>query len=432
MNLLIKNGLVLTVNSKNEVLKNSNIAITDDFITAFGDVPENFDADKIIDATDHFVLPGLVNTHTHIPMTLFRNYADDLSFWDWLMKKIKPEEDYLSSEHVFWGAKLGVLELIKSGVTCFSDMYFFMNEVAKVSDESGIRACISGILLDVEGLGNEFMKDAIDFIDNWHGKAEGRIKTIFGPHSIYLCGPEYLQETAEEAVKRNSIIHIHLSETRKEIEESVAKFGKTPVKHLADLGIFECKTAAAHCIHVPKEDIEILQNYKVNVLNNPTSNLKLGNGFAPINEFLERGLNVALGTDGPASNNNVNLFEEMHIASIVNKGINEDAELLTAETVLRMATINGAKALGLDNQIGSIEIGKKADLILLDHRKPQYYPRHNPVSSLVYSAQAADIRTVMVNGRILMEDYEVKTIDLEETILNVEKMASDLIKRTQN
>ena len=209
MNLLVKNGLIITVNSRNEVIKNSNIAITDGLIKAIGQTPIDFDADKIIDASDHFILPGLVNTHTHIPMTLFRNYADDLSFWAWLMKKIKPAEDYLSPEHVFWGAKLGILELIQSGVTCFSDMYFFMNEVAKVSDESGIRACISGILLDVEGLGNEYMKDAIDFIDNWNGKAEGRIKTFFGPHSIYLCGPEYLQETAMGAIKRNSIIHIH-------------------------------------------------------------------------------------------------------------------------------------------------------------------------------------------------------------------------------
>jgi 5-methylthioadenosine/S-adenosylhomocysteine deaminase len=362
-------------------------------------------------------------------MSLFRNYADDLPFWPWLLEKIKPAEDHLSAEHVYWGAKLGVLELIQSGVTCFSDMYFYMNEVATVVKESGIRACLSGVLLEVDDLGPTFMKAAVDFHDSWHGKADGRINAFFGPHSMYLCGPEYLRETTEEALKRKSVIHIHLAESRQEVADCLEKYGKSPVQHLAELGMFACRTAAAHCVHVSADDIKLLKQHKVSVLNNPTSNMKLANGFAPIDALLKKGVNVALGTDGSASNNNVNMFEEMHLAALVNKAVTEDAESVPAQQVLRMATINGAKALGLENEIGSLEVGKRADLILLDANKPHYFPRHNPVSSIAYSAQAADVSTVLVNGQVLLENYQLKTIDLQETMQEAERMAFDLVRR---
>jgi 5-methylthioadenosine/S-adenosylhomocysteine deaminase len=429
LKLLIKNALILTVNQNNEVLENADIAVADGRLLAVGKVPENFLPDKVINATDQIALPGLVNTHTHIPMSLFRNYADDLPFWPWLLEKIKPAEDHLSAEHVYWGAKLGVLELIQSGVTCFSDMYFYMDEVAKVVKESGIRACLSGVLLEVGDLGPTFMKAAVDFHDSWDGKAEGRIKAFFGPHSMYLCGPEYLRETTEEALKRKTAIHIHLAESRQEVADCLEKYGKSPVQHLADLGMFACRTVAAHCVHVSADDIDLLAKHKVSVVNNPTSNMKLANGFAPIDAIMKKGINVALGTDGSASNNNVNLFEEMHLAALVNKAVTEDAESVPATEVLRMATINGAKALGLENEIGSLEIGKRADLILLDTNKPHYFPRHNPVSSLAYSAQAADVKTVMVNGQVLLENYQFKTIDVEETMREAERMAFDLVRR---
>jgi 5-methylthioadenosine/S-adenosylhomocysteine deaminase len=429
LKLLIKNALILTVNQNNEVLENADIAVADGRLLAVGKVPENFLPDKVINATDQIALPGLVNTHTHIPMSLFRNYADDLPFWPWLLEKIKPAEDHLSAEHVYWGAKLGVLELIQSGVTCFSDMYFYMDDVAKVVKESGIRACLSGVLLEVGDLGPTFMKAAVDFHDSWDGKAEGRIKAFFGPHSMYLCGPEYLRETTEEALKRKTAIHIHLAESRQEVADCLEKYGKSPVQHLADLGMFACRTVAAHCVHVSADDIDLLAKHKVSVVNNPTSNMKLANGFAPIDAILKKGINVALGTDGSASNNNVNLFEEMHLAALVNKAVTEDAESVPATEVLRMATINGAKALGLENEIGSLEVGKRADLILLDTNKPHYFPRHNPVSSLAYSAQAADVKTVMVNGQVLLENYQLKTIDVEETMREAERMAFDLVRR---
>ena len=429
LKLLIKNALILTVNQNNEVLENADIAVADGRLLAVGKVPENFLPDKVINATDQIALPGLVNTHTHIPMSLFRNYADDLPFWPWLLEKIKPAEDHLSAEHVYWGAKLGVLELIQSGVTCFSDMYFYMDEVAKVVKESGIRACLSGVLLEVGDLGPTFMKAAVDFHDSWDGKAEGRIKAFFGPHSMYLCGPEYLRETTEEALKRKTAIHIHLAESRQEVADCLEKYGKSPVQHLADLGMFACRTVAAHCVHVSADDIDLLAKHKVSVVNNPTSNMKLANGFAPIDAIMKKGINVALGTDGSASNNNVNLFEEMHLAALVNKAVTEDAESVPATEVLRMATINGAKALGMENEIGSLEVGKRADLILLDTSKPHYFPRHNPVSSLAYSAQAADVKTVMVNGQVLLENYQFKTIDVEETMREAERMAFDLVRR---
>ena len=429
MKLLIKNALILTVNQNNEVLENANIAVENGHLLALGKVTKNFLPDKVIDATDQIALPGLINAHTHIPMSLFRNYADDLPFWPWLLEKIKHVEDHLSAEHVYWGAKLGVLELIQSGVTCFSDMYFYMNEVATVVKESGIRACLSGVLLEVGDLGPTFMKAAVDFHDSWQGKADGRINAFFGPHSMYLCGPEYLRETTEEALRRKTGIHIHLSESRQEVADCLEKYGRSPVQHLADLGMFACRTAAAHCVHVSANDIELLRKHNVSVLNNPTSNMKLANGFAPIDALLKNGVNVALGTDGSASNNNVNMFEEMHLAALVNKAVTEDAESVPAQQVLRMATINGAKVLGLENEIGSLEVGKRADLILLDANKPHYYPRHNPVSSIAYSAQAADVSTVLVNGKVLMENYEVKTIDADESMREGERMAFDLVRR---
>jgi len=431
MNLVIKNALVLTVNPQNEVLENADIAVADGCLKAIGQIPENFQVEKVIDATNKIVLPGLVNSHTHIPMSLFRNYADDLPFWSWLTEKIKPVEDNLTAEHVYWGAKLGVLELIQSGVTCFSDMYFYMGEVAKVVEESGIKACLSSALLEVDDLGPTFLKAAVDFHDSWHGKAGGRIKVFFGPHSIYLCGPEYLRETKEEALKRKTGIHIHLSESRLEVVDCLKKFRKSPVLHLEDLGLFECLTAAAHCVHLSDKDIELLRKNKVSVLYNPTSNLKLANGFAPVEELLRKDVNVALGTDGSASNNNVNLFEEMHLAAIVNKAINGNTESVPAQQVIRMATINGAKALGLEKEIGSLEVGKRADLIFLDANKPHFYPRHNLVSSIAYSAQASDVSTVLVNGKVLMENYEIKTIDLEETMREGERMAFDLVSRAK-
>lgn len=429
MNLLIENATILTVDPQDTVLSNASLAISGNRIVGVGLAPEGFVADRVIDGTDQIVIPGLVNGHTHIPMALFRNYADDLPFWPWLMERIKPAEEHLSPEHVRAGAQLGVLELLQGGVTSFLDMYFFMDQVAAAVEESGIRACLCGGLLDVAGLGEALFKAATDLHDQWHGRADGRITVYLGPHSMYLCSPPYLQEAAQEARTRGIGLHLHLSESRQEVLDSQEHYAKSPVQHLVDLGVLERPTAAAHCVHVDAVDQRLLAEHRVRVLHNPTSNLKLANGFAPIPQMLEQGICVALGTDGHASNNNVNLFEEMHLAALIHKGSQEDAEAVPAQMALRMATWNGAQAMGLEEEIGSLEVGKKADVVVLDARRPHYWPKHNPVAAVVYSAQAGDVRYVLVDGKLVVEDYEVRTLNVSETLAQGEALAQDLVRR---
>ncbi len=429
MRILIKNTDVLTMTDENQILSNVNVSIESGMISHIGEIPEDFTPEKIIDGREKLVMPGLVNSHTHIAMSLFRNYADDLPFWPWLTEKIWPLEEKLIAEDVYWGSMLSIMEMIQSGITSFADMYFFMDETAKAVSESGIRASL------VRGLaGNgpeEYSKieEAIEFYKKWHGKDNGRITVDAGPHAPYTCSPEYLKKVIKMAQDYNMRIHIHLSESKKEVEDSYEKYNKSPIAHVNDLGMFELPTMAAHCVYLSDDDIDIISKKGAHVLNNPGSNLKLGNGFAPIDKLLNAGVNVALGTDGPSSNNNQNMFEEISLAGLINKGINNDSTSVPAMTALKMATINGAKALGVEDNIGTVEVGKKADIILIDVKKPHFYPKHNVTSALVYSAQASDVDTVIVDGKILMENREIKTIDVEKVMYNVEKHAKEIIIR---
>ncbi len=431
MNILIKDITVLTMGEEKEPIKDTNIYIEGNKIKHIGELKEEFRVDKVIDGKRKVALPGLINGHTHIGMSLLRNYADDLPLHDWLTQKIWPVEAKLIGKDVYWGSMLSIVEMIRSGITCFADMYFFMEEVGKAIEESGIRGVLSRgtIEEDDEKLNKEKIEHTKDLYKNWHGKANNRIKVMVAPHAPYTCSPDYLKELIALSDELNAGIHIHLSETKKEVDDSFKEYGKSPIKHVYDLGLFKRPTLAAHCVHVSSEDIEILKKNNVQVVNNPTSNLKLASGFAPIEEMLNKGVNVALGTDGSSSNNNLNMFEEMHLASIINKAVNKSATSIPAIKALEMATINGGKALFWDNEIGSLEVGKKADLILVDMDKPHFYPIHNIVSALAYSAQASDVGTVIVNGRIIMEDYYIKTVDEERIIFETEKVGKDLVNR---
>lgn len=427
MNILIKNATVLTMSEEDKLMENTNITIEKGKIKSIGSVPEDFVAEKVIDGTNKLVMPGLVNAHTHIAMSLFRNFADDLPFWTWLQDRIIPREEKLIPEHVYWGSMLSIAEMIRFGVTSFADMYFFMDEVAKAVEETGIRASLS-IGLSDSGNQEQKIKAVKEFYDNWHGKANGRITVMAGPHAPYSCGPSFLSKVIDMASEKKMGIHIHLSESKKEIEDSYELRGKSPIKHVYDLGLLDLPTLAAHCVHLSDEDIDILAEKKVSVANNPGSNLKLGNGFARIEDMLKKGINVGLGTDGSASNNNLNMFEEINLAALINKGYTGDTTSIPAGTAVKMATINGAKALGIDEEVGTIEVGKRADIIMLDLNKPHFYPRYNLVASLAYSAQGSDVETVIVDGKVLMENYELKTIDLEKVMFNAEKSAKALIK----
>ena len=428
MNILIKNTTLITMNIKKEILNNIDIAIEGDKIKYIGKISDDFKAEKTIDGKDKITLPGLINTHTHIPMTLFRNYADDLPFWEWLFEKILPLEKNLKEEHVYWGSMLAISEMIKSGITSFVDMYFFVNQIAKAVDETGIRGFLSLSITDGEDGGEKGLKEIEKLIKGWDGKANGRINVRIAPHAPYSCSDQLLKELVKLSIKHKKGITIHLSESEKEIEESFEKYGKSPVERLNDLGMLDVDTLAVHCVQLSDRDIQILKAKNISVSNNPGSNLKLGNGFSRVNDLLERGVNVSLGTDGAASNNNLNMFEEMALASLINKGVSKNPESVSAYTALEMATINGAKAIGRENEIGSIELGKKADIIMIDLNQPHFYPRYNEVASLIYSAQASDVDTVIVDGEVLMENKVLKTIDLKNVLENSEKMAKDLLE----
>lgn len=426
MKYYIKNALVVTMNEGMEVLKACDVLVENDRITEIGILNHSQSANaQVIDASGKLLMPGLINGHSHAPMTILRNFADDMDLQTWLFKHIFPVEEKLTPEDIYYGTLLGIMEMISTGTTCFIDMYFFMEQMAKAVEEAGIRAQLSRGVMNssnsTDFSDDKKMKESIEFFKKWNGSANGRITAAFAPHALYTCSPEYIRYISETAKELNVPIHVHVDETRFEHEECLKNYGKTPTRHLYDLGLFDSKTTAAHCVWVTDEDILLLKDKDVSMIHNPSSNLKLGSGIAPVPQALNQGVNVVLGTDGASSNNNLNMFEEINLAAFMHKGVNHNPILVSAEQALKMATVNGSKALGM-NDLGVIKKGAKADLILIDLDKPHLTPLHNPVSALAYSAQGADVCLTMVDGRILYQDGEFKTIDKENVFYNIRKI----------
>ncbi|WHH60548.1 amidohydrolase [Petroclostridium sp. X23] len=431
MNTLIKNATIITMEDENKIIRNGYITIVDDKITFVGEhLPEDFLPQIIIEGKGRAVLPGLINAHTHTPMVLLRSYADDLPLQEWLFDRIFPVEDKFTAEDVYWASMLGMMEMLRSGTTCFADMYYFMDEIAKAVHKVGMRVNLSRGLQcfepDFDAATDTRLIENEQLFKDWDGEGNGRIKVYLGPHSVYTCVPEYLEDVAELAHKLDTGIHMHLSETIKENQDCIEKYGKSPVRHMYDLGLLRPNTLAAHCVHVTDEDMDILAQNNVNVIYNPGSNLKLASGIAPVGKMMKKGINVALGTDGAASNNNLNMFEEIHLAALISKGVEREPTLINAYQALKMATCNAASALGLDQVAGVIKPGMKADLTIINMEKPHFYPSHNAVANIAYSVQAADVETVLVDGRILMEKGEFKTIDDEEVIYHINKISQRL------
>lgn len=420
MNIHIKNIMsVVPMTEKDYVLEDVNIYIKDKNIFHIGDELKDFNFDKVIDGSGMVALPGLINTHTHLAMTLFRNYADDMKLEDWLFKKIFPLEDKLMGEDVYYGSKLGLIEMIKSGTTCFLDMYFFVEDTLKAINESKIRACISRGLTSGEGEDAKIQK-----VRDLYGKYndyEGRIKIMVGPHAVYTCSEDFLKKCLNLTKELNTRLHIHLNESKNEVEESLKAHGKSPIEWVDYLGLLEVPTIAAHCVWLNENDMNILKNKNVNVAHNPVSNLKIASGIANIYKMQKEGINVCLGTDGAASNNNLNMFKDLNIASLLSKGLNLEPVATTAYETLEMATINGAKALGLEDLIGTLEVGKEADIILIDFNKPHLKPKNNVISSLVYSAFGSDVDTVIVKGNVLMENRKIKVFDEVDTVKEIDE-----------
>ena len=430
MNHIIRNTTVLTMNDQNEVLEHVDVVIENGTITKIGsDISKTSEDAHIIDGSGKLVMPGLINGHCHVPMTLLRNYADDMDLQTWLFDHIFPVEDRLNGDDVYWGSLLGIMEMLSTGTTCFADMYDHMDDIASAVELSGIRAQLSRGQTS-NNAGPDFsedraMKESVDFVKKWNGAAEGRITAAMAPHAIYTCSPSYIQAIANNAEKLGVPIHVHLDETVREHEDCLRTHGNTPTAPLYDLGLFELKTIAAHCVFITEDDMSLLREKGVSVIHNPASNLKLASGIAPVPEALSAGLNVCIGTDGASSNNNLNMWEDMYLTSILHKGSTRNPRLITADEVLKMATVNGARALGMPH-VGSIQEGNKADLIMVDLEKPHLKPLHNLCSALVYSAQGSDVSMTMVDGRILYQDGEFKTIDREKVYYHLEKVCKRL------
>lgn len=428
--ILIKDGYVITMDRQRHIFKRGSVAIEGGKIAAVGkDISTK--AGTVIDARGKAVLPGLINAHTHLSMTLLRGVADDMPLMEWLEKKIWPIEENLTSNDCYIGALLGSLEMVKSGTTCFADQYFYMEDVARAVEEAGLRGVLArGIIeLDDPEKREVTIKEGERLIKTCQGMANGRILTMFGPHAAYTCSPECLMRVKELAKKYKVGIHTHIAETQEEVDKITEKYGKRPVEHLDSIGFLGPEVLAAHCVWMTEREIKTIQKQGVKPVHNPVSNMKTASGVAPVPEMLAAGIPVALGTDGAASNNSLDMFNEMKFAALLNKVHKFDPTALPAQKVLEMATINGAIALGLQDEIGSLEVGKKADIVLVDMKKPHLTPLHNVISHLVYSAIGSDVDTVIVDGKVLMRERKVLTFDEDKVLEGAQKASDDLLAR---
>ncbi|MBL8204452.1 MAG: 5'-deoxyadenosine deaminase [Blastocatellia bacterium] len=423
--LLIKNATVITIDADNGIFT-GDVLIVDGRIAAFDKATE---ADEILDASGRVLLPGFVQTHIHLCQTLFRGAADDLALIDWLKQRIWPLEAAHTAESLRLSAQLGIAELIRGGTTCALTMETVnhTDEVFRVVEESGFRATVGKCLMDAgadvpEALQEKTdasLAEAVRLIEHWHGAANGRIQACFAPRFAVSCTRELLEQVARLSRERRVLVHTHASENRDEIALVEQNTGLRNISYLQAVGLTAPHVVLAHCIWLDENEMTILQQTETKVAHCPSSNLKLGSGIAPINEMLERGISVSLGADGAPCNNRLDQFIEMRTATLLQK-VRCGPQAVPALTALRMATIEGAKALGLSDEIGSIEIGKKADLILLNLNQLHSSPQPDLVSTIVYSAQASDVETVLIDGQIVMRDRHLQTLN-----------EADIIARTQ-
>jgi len=413
------NATIVTMDARMSLYRNGVVAIAGDSIVAVGPDADAYDAADTIDCRGRVVMPGLINAHTHVPMTLLRGLADDLRLDVWLMGYMMPvEREFVDPDFVRLGTKLGCAEMIRSGITCFADMYYFEEAIAQATADAGMRALCGQTVLRFPTPDAKSFEDSLalarEFITKW--RDHPLIVPAPAPHAPYTCTPEILRSCAELAAEFDVPLHIHLAETALEVDESRRAYGMPVVPWVKKQGLFEAKVLAAHCVHVDEGEIRALRNFNAGVAHNPTSNLKLGAGVAPAARMLELGLDVGIGTDGAASNNDLDMFEEMRLAALLAKGIAGDPTALPARDALAMATRLGARAMHMDHLTGSLEPGKRADLIVVDmerlHNVPAFERDPNGIyAQLVYASKSTDVVDVMCNGRWLMRDRALTTLD---------------------
>lgn len=422
MTMLIKNvGLY----RGGKVEEGKNILIEGTRIRSFPEDVEGISSDEVIDGKGMLALPGLINTHTHVAMTLFRSYADDMALMDWLQNMIWPAEAHLDDDIVYWGSMLAFAEMIRGGTTAFCDMYMFMESCAKAAEKAGIRGNIARGLAGVTPNGEKALEENIRLYQDWNNACDRRIRVMLGPHAPYTCPPEYLKKVRDASEKYGIPIHIHLAETKGEVETCIEKFGITPIALMNQIGLFDRPTLAAHCVHVNEEDIQIMAEKHVCVAHNPGSNLKLASGIAPVPKMRSAGITVGLGTDGASSNNKLDMFAEMRLAALIHKAAALDPFAVKADEAMQMGTAEGAKCLGYDD-LGALDEGKLADIILIDRSGYHWKPRFNSISLAVYAGNSMDVDTVIVNGQLLMRGKELFTIDTEQLDFETERVTKKL------
>lgn len=385
-------------------------------------------ASEVIDGNFLLMTPGFVNGHTHLGMSYFRNYADDLKLMDWLENEIWPIENKLTADDIYWSSLLSICENIKSGVTNFCDMYYEMDRVCDATIISGIRGTLTRGLTDNDGKGKEKLKSVRELYNNYHNKANGRIKVVPAPHAIYTCSENFLREISDLSKDLDGIINIHLSETKGEVENSLKEHGMTPISYVNSLGLLDNHVIAAHCVHITDEEISLIKDKKFYPIYNPTSNLKLASGFTPVEKLLKNNIIMGIGTDGDSSNNSQNLLQDMHIGAIVNKAREMDEQSVKAIEILKMATINGQRALGI-SKAGLIKEDYLADLTIFSLKSSNFTPKNNLINALVYSATAEDVRDVLCDGKFVMRNRELVNLDEERIKFEVKRHFEELVKR---
>ena len=433
MSVLFRNaGILAWKDEKFEYIPEGCLGVAGDTIDYIGAERPTRPYDREKDMRGKLLIPGLVNAHCHAAMTLLRGIGSDLPLDRWLFNAVFPVEDRMRTEDFIAGNELAMLELLASGVTSFSDMYMEPRTMIELNDRVGMKVNLCRVVQafdPAEPPEKSFrVAESLALFDEYHGCQNGRVHVDFSVHAEYTTNDavtRYYADQIRPHREKGARVHIHLSETRKEQQECIQRHGMTPAAWFEKMGIFDLPTAAAHCVWCTHEDLDILKAHGVYPVHNPTSNMKLGSGFAPVPEMMERGLRVALGTDGAASNNNLNMFEEMHIAAIGMNGYLMDPELMPPSAILRMATVNGARLQGREDT-GCLAVGKKADVVAVDMDKPHLYPAFEPMPMLVYSAQASDVAMTMVDGKILYEDGEYLTLDRDKVMFDAKQAVKRL------
>lgn len=426
MSILYKNINYLDLENE-KIIEGADIFIEGNLINKIGNNLQ-IKASEVIDGNFLLMTPGFVNGHTHLGMSYFRNYADDLKLMDWLENEIWPIENKLTADDIYWSSLLSICENIKSGVTNFCDMYYEMDKVCDATIISGIRGTLTRGLTDNDGKGKEKLKSVRELYNNYHNKANGRIKVVPAPHAIYTCSENFLREISDLSKDLDGIINIHLSETKGEVENSLKEHGMTPISYVNSLGLLDNHVIAAHCVHITDEEISLIKDKNFYPIYNPTSNLKLASGFTPVEKLLKNNIIMGIGTDGDSSNNSQNLLQDMHIGAIVNKAREMDEQAVKAIEILKMATINGQRALGI-SKAGLIKEDYLADLTIFNLKSSNFTPKNNLINALVYSATAEDVRDVLCDGKFVMRNRELVNLDEERIKFEVNRHFEELVKR---